>query len=247
MRLDRRSFLAASLCFAASQAFAQKSANELVAAFPRPVRTLDGNYADLRENDILGLLVDDALFAIDPNSGAPVPLAAESHEFSDERTLRIKLRDDVLFHDGTKLNAEDVFYTYKHLLDPKTQNNFQDRFARWLEGVEAEDARTVVFRMKVPYAMALHDLAMYSKLRKAGVYTDPSRREGINPEAQALQLNGTGPYRVVSFRPGQDIVLERFKEYRSGSPKSPAIQKITIRIIPDWATQAAEVISGGVH
>src|SRR5205809_107745 len=56
-------FLAIAPC---SGALAGKANDTLIAAFPREVRTLDGNYENLRENDILGLLVDDALFAVDP-------------------------------------------------------------------------------------------------------------------------------------------------------------------------------------
>jgi len=247
MPLSRRQFLSTALAFAATPAFAQKSQDRLVAAFPRAVRTLDGNYADLRENDILGLLVDDALFAVSPTSGEPVPLAAKSHRFIDPTTLRIDLREDVRFHDGSAMTAEDVVYTYRYLLNEKTKNPYQARFSLWLGGITQEGAHAVVFSLKQPYAMALYDLAMYSKIRKAGTYDDPSKADGINPDVNTLKLNGTGPYRVTAFRPGQDIVLERFDGYRSDSPKQPTIRHITIRVIPDWGTQAAEVMSGGVH
>jgi peptide/nickel transport system substrate-binding protein len=233
---------------ASSQVFSQASPQTLVALFQRAVRTLDGNYANLRENDILGLMVDDALFAVDPVSGKPFPLAAREATFSAGNTIIVKLRNDVMFHDGSKMTADDVAYTYRYLINPKSRNEYYDRFSRWLSAVDVVSPDTVVFRMKDAYAMALYDLAMYSKIRKKGTYDDASKPDGLNPEAQTLQLNGTGPYRVRSFRPGQEIVLERVEGYRTGGPKgSPAIKNMTIRIIPDWSTQAAEVMSGGAH
>ncbi len=238
----------AAMPFRPGGAAAQARRDMLVAAFPRAVRTLDGNFANLRENDILGLLVDDALYAIDPQTAQPAPLVAKGHRFVDPRTLEVDLRDDVRFHDGALLTAEDVVYTYGYILNEKGKSDYTSRFARWLDGVEARGSHGVTFRLKQPYAMALHDFAMYSKLRRKGTYDDASKPDGVNPEAQTLTLNGTGPYRVTAFRPGQQITLERFADYRAGSPKGvPPIRAITIRIIPDWSTQAAEVMSGGVH
>lgn len=251
MKLGRRSFLAFGAAAAAVghfrlPAFAQTPGGALIAAVPREILTLDGNYANLRENDILGLLIDDALFAVDPVNASAVPLAAQSHEFSDESTLVITIRDDVFFHDGEPLTVEDVVYTYGYLLDPATQNSYQSRFSHWLASVEAVDERKVRFNMKFPYAMAPFDLAMYSKLRRKNSYSGAGG--GVDPNAHTLRLNGTGPYRVVSFRPGQEVRLQRFERYRAGGPKGePQIGEIVIRIIPDWSTQAAEVMSGGVH
>ncbi|MGL5116000.1 MAG: ABC transporter substrate-binding protein [Beijerinckiaceae bacterium] len=247
MQLTRRATIALLASAAPFAARAAKSNDTLTAAFPREVRTLDGNYANLRENDILGLLVDDALFAVDPKSGQPVPCAAKEATYRDATTLVVTLRDDVHFHDGGTMTADDVVYTFTYILDAANQNDYQSRFVRWLAGVTAEGANTVVFKLKQPYAMALYDFAMYAKIRRKDSYADASKPGGFNAEAQTLKLNGTGPYRVLAFRPGQQLVLQRFDRYRAESPKGkPAIRNITIRIIPDYATQAAEVISGGV-
>ncbi|MGE0724507.1 MAG: ABC transporter substrate-binding protein [Alphaproteobacteria bacterium] len=248
MLLSRRTFLATPMILAALPATAQKSRNTLKAAFNRTVRTLDGNYSNWRESDILGLLTDDALYAVDPETGRAVPLAARGHRFVSPTTLDIELRDDVRFHDGSPMTPEDVVYTYTFLINEKSKNNYLTRFATWIERVEKTGPLTVRFHMKRPNVMALYDFAMYSKVRKAGVYDDASKPDGINAEAQTLQLNGSGPYRVTQFRPGQMLRLERVANYRAGGPKgSPAIQTIEFRVIPDWSTQVSEVISGGLH
>src|SRR5262245_6698519 len=248
MMTSRRTLLAAPLILAATSGRAQSARDALVAAVSRSIRTLDGNYENLRENDILGLLTDDALFAVDPASGRAVPLAARGYNFATPATLDVELRDDVRFHDGSAMTAEDVAYTYNYLVNEKSKNSYLSRFGPWLERAEVTGPAGVRFVMKRPNAMALFDLAMYSKVRKRGTYDDASKPDGVNPEAQTLTLNGTGPYRVTQFRLGQMVRLERVANYRAGGPKgSPAIRTIVIRIIPDWSTQAGEVISGGVH
>lgn len=224
-----------------------RDADTLVVAFPREVRTLDGNYSNTRENDILGLLVDDALFYIDPETLRVEPLSAVSHRFVDDLTLEVELRRDVTFHDGSPMTAADVVYTYQWLLDERSQAEFSTRFRRWLDRVEAVGSYTVRFHMKAANATVLYDLAMYSKIRQAGAYDDPSAAHGVNPDALTRRLNGTGPYRVVSFQSGDTVRLERYGGYRDSSPKGrPDIGALLIRVIPDFATQAAEVVAGGV-
>lgn len=218
----------------------------LVVAFPREVRTLDGNYSNARELDILGLLIDDALFQINPETLAVEPLSALSYRFVDDLTLDVELRSDVTFHDGSPMTSRDVVYTYSWLLDEQSQAEFSTRFRRWLDRVEAIGPQTVRFHMKSPNALVLYDLAMYSKIRPYGAYHDPAAPGGVRRDAFTRTLNGTGPYRVVEFRAGDRVVLERYEGYRRGSPKQPGIDRMLIRVIPDFSTQAAEMVAGGV-
>ncbi|QBF30530.1 ABC transporter substrate-binding protein [Thalassococcus sp. S3] len=229
----------------AMPALADTSSKPFVAAFPREVKTTDGLYNTRRENDILGLLIDDALYYVDPETQEAVPLAAASHEFVDDTTLDITLRDDVTFHDGSPMTAEDVVYSFNHIVDEAAETRFRARIGRWLDSVEAIDETTVRFNMKYPYAMVFYDLAYYTKIRKKDSYLV----DGVmTPNAQQELKLGSGPYRVVEYLPGQRVVLERYEGYRTDSPKAVAsMDDITIRIIGDFSTQAAELMAGGVH
>ena len=74
------------------------------------------------------------------------------------------------------------------------------------------------------------------------------RNEGNwNDSAQLNELNGTGPYKVVSFDPGVEVVLVRNDDYYGGPKGMPAIKNVVIRSIPDMGTQQAELMSGGIH
>jgi peptide/nickel transport system substrate-binding protein len=240
-----RAAIVLALGVVAGAADAGKTNNTLNVAFPREVLTVDGLYSNLRENDILSLVLDDALYTVNPETLQPQPLAALGHKIVDDRTIDVELRRGIKFHDGSEMTAEDVAYSFNWTINPKSESNFTRRIGFWLESATATGPYTVRFKLKAPYAMFLYDLTYYSKIRKKGAY---DRKDGGNdPTAQSLKLNSTGPYRVVEFRPGQRIVLQRFKDYRKDSPKSVAqIEKIVIRTIPDWSTQAAEVMSGGI-
>lgn len=233
--------VAVAVLLVSAPAQARKENDTLDVAFPRNVTTVDGLYSTRRENDILGLLTDDALFYVDPDKLEPVPLAAKSHEFTDDKTLEIELRQDIFFHDGSPMKAEDVVYSINWTMSDKGQTRYKKRIARWVAKVDAIGKYKVRINMKKPYPMALYDLSYYSKIRKKGTYDgdrDPS----------GLILNGTGPYQVVEYVPAKKLLLKRFDKYRKGGSKGdPSIENISIRTIPDWGTQAAEILSGGIQ
>jgi peptide/nickel transport system substrate-binding protein len=234
-----------SLIAGAPAALAGKSDNTLVVAFPREVTTLDGLYSRARENDVLGLLTDDALFYVDPKTLQAVPLAAKAHKFVNDTTLDVELRQGIRFHDGSEMTAEDVAYSYNWIVSPESKTLYTTRIAHWLKNAEVRGKYLVRFHMKQPNALVLYDFTYYSKIRKKGAY---HKADGsADPNANARMINGTGPYRVTEF--GTDrISLQRFKDYRGDSAKgSMPVERIIIRSIPDQSTQAAELMSGGVH
>jgi peptide/nickel transport system substrate-binding protein len=244
-RLLRCLAAAAMFVLAAGAAMAGKANNTLNVAFPREVVTLDGLYSNLREKRHLSLAVDDVLYTVNPDTLQPGAAAALSHKFVDDRTIDVELRRGIKFHDGSELTAEDVAYSYTWTINPRSGTNFTHRIFFWLESATATGPYTVRFKLKAPYSLFFYDLVYHSKIRKKGAYHRPDGT--LDPAAQSLKLNSTGPYRVVEFRPGQRIVLQRFKDYRKDSPKSVAqIENIVIRTIPDWSTQAAEAMSGGI-
>jgi peptide/nickel transport system substrate-binding protein len=231
-----------------SSVYARPADDTLVAAVAREILVLDNFNSTSRENEILSLLVDDALFYIDPSTQKPVPLTAKSYRYADANTLDVTLRDDVQFHDGAKLTLDDVFYTFSTMLNPKNTSKKADNFTRWLTSVEKVGTDTIRFNMKGPNPLALQMLATNGRIVKQGTYDSSSSPSGLNVDAQSGKLIGTGPYRVVSFLSGREVTLERFRGYRTGSPKGePPIAKIKLRVIPDYSTQAAELLAGGVH
>ncbi|MFZ3584816.1 ABC transporter substrate-binding protein [Loktanella sp. DJP18] len=226
--------------FAATPTLADKGDDTLRVAMAEEILNLDYNYTTKREYIILAQLTDATLFDLDPETQEFKPAVATGYNYVDEKTLDITLRDDVKFHDGSALTPEDVAYTYNWIIREDSQSNANGTIGRWLDSAEVTGPNTVRFNLKTIYPLVLRDMAQRIMLRKAGTYEEGG---DIDRDAMAQNLIGTGPYKVVSFEPGQELVLERFTDY-FGEP--PAIENIVVRNIPDVGTQQAELMSGGI-
>jgi len=210
----------------------------LVVALPKALTTVDRLYSIQREGLIVAELTDDGLFGVNTDTLEFEPLAAESFHWTGDTRLDVTLRDNVRFHDGSALTADDVVYTYEWVLNEASETSRGPVIRSWLDRVEKTGPLSVRFHLNMPYPMALRDMAVSIPLRKRGTYDDA---QGEVPH------NGIGPYRVKRFNVGRDIVLERFADYYPESPKSIAtIKNIVFRVIPDEGTQQAELLSGGI-
>lgn len=244
MNIQRlRGFCAASAIALATSfgpAIAGPDDDTLRAAMAEEILNLDYNYTTKREYIILAQLTDATLFNIDPETQAVNPSVATGYEWVDDTTLDVTLRDDVKFHDGSVLTPEDVAYTYNWIASPDSESNANGVVERWLDNAEVTGPNTVRFHLKSVYPLVLRDMANRIMLRKAGTYDAGGT---IDRDAMASNLIGTGPYKVVSFEPGTELVLERNEDFFG---EKPAIGKIIVRNIPDVGTQQAELMSGGI-
>ncbi|WP_172294546.1 ABC transporter substrate-binding protein [Pseudoruegeria sp. HB172150] len=209
-------------------------------AMAEEILNLDYNYTTKREYIILAQLTDATLFDLDPETQEFNPSIATGYEWVDDMTLDITLRDDVAFHDGSPLTAEDVAYSYNWINNPDSESNASGVVERWLDNAEVTSPTSVRFHLKSVYPLVLRDMANRIMIRKDGTYGEGA---DIDRDAMASDLIATGPYKVVSFEPGTELVLERFDEFFG---EAPAIQKIVVRNIPDVGTQQAELMSGGI-
>lgn len=227
-----------------SPSWAGKKDDTLNAIVPRDVISLDNIYAARRENHILTRNYDDMLFYVHPKTGKILPLLAESYDIKG-KTTDIVLRKGIKFHDGSELTAEDVVYSINFQSFKKSKAYRQKYLSRWIEKAVVKGPYSLRIHMKSEYPLVLYDLAVYSRIRKKDTYDDPSQKDGINRNAQQLKLNGLGPYKVKEYVPNGKIVMERFEQYRKDSPKGfPSIKRITMRTVPDYGVQAAEIMSG---
>jgi peptide/nickel transport system substrate-binding protein len=221
---------------------ADKADDTLVIAFSREITNLDYNYGTKTEYIILGDLIDDSLFYVTPDNLEYAPSLASDFTIVDDLTLDINLRAGVTFHDGTPFSADDVIYTYNFVMQDD-QNSRHKKVSAWLDSVEKTGDLSVRFKLKTPYANLFNDLYRV-KIRQNGIM---GAEGSYDSNAQATSLNGLGPYKVVSFDPGVEVVLARNAAYFNGPKGSPTIQNMIIRSIPDIGTQQAELMSGGIH
>jgi peptide/nickel transport system substrate-binding protein len=155
-----------------------------------------------------------------------VPELAESLAHPDEVTYVARLRKGVHFHDGRELTAEDVAYTFRSLIDPA----FRGRTGAYtnLRGVEILDPYAVAFHLKTPFASFPINLVM-------GIV------EAGSGAANSRSPIGTGPYKLVSFKPDDQIVLTRFDEYFEGPASNSAV---ILKVVPDDTMRGLELRKG---
>ncbi|MCM3571149.1 ABC transporter substrate-binding protein [Neobacillus mesonae] len=160
-----------------------------------------------------------------------VPSLATEWKQPDDLTWVFKLRDDVTFHDGTKLTAKDVKASLEQLVTRK-ESPLTVLWAQ-LDSVEATDDTTVTIKTKTPLGNLLYNLTL--------LY--------ITPADQATSKDffrkpiGSGPFRVESFQPDQDLKLSGNKDYWDGAPK---LDSLTIKNIPENAARMTAIETGEI-
>ncbi|WP_433389448.1 ABC transporter substrate-binding protein [Micromonospora sp. KLBMP9576] len=164
-----------------------------------------------------GSLIFDGLVARDAGNQLVPALARELPTVSaDGRTVTAKLRDGVLFHDGTPFTAQDVVFTYQAVLDPKVDSTLRSDLDM-LASVTAPDPSTVVFTLKYAYAPFPQRLALGIVPAKALAGQD------INKAEFNRRPVGTGPYRVTSWTPGDRLVLAANEKHWGGRPANSGV------------------------
>ncbi|WP_372584517.1 ABC transporter substrate-binding protein [Achromobacter xylosoxidans] len=157
----------------------------------------------------------------------PQPYLAQSWELApDAKSLTLHLRHDALFHDGKPVTSEDVAFS---VMAVKQNHPFQSMLAP-VESVDTPDPYTAVLRMSKPHPAILLALspALMPVLPKH-IYGDGQDLK--NHPRNSANVVGSGPFTLKDFKPGQEIVLERFdKFFEKGKPY---LDRVVVKINPD--------------
>jgi ABC-type transport system substrate-binding protein len=172
-----------------------------------------------------------------------VPWLAEYTSEKGGKRYRFRLREDVRFHDGRKLSARDVRYSFERLLlnreaecrffyaDIKGAQALLNESASDLTGfkIHSADEFTIELEEPISFFPALLSYHVAAIVPEGTVTFGNSWQEGSV---------GTGPFRVVKFEPGVRLELERNKTYwRKGYPKSEGL-------IFHFGVAASDILSG---
>ena len=163
---------------------------------------------------------------------------AESWSVSpDGKRITFRLRKGVKWHDGAPFTSDDVMFTYRRMIDPRTPTAYGEDF-RQVKRATAPDPRTFVVEYARPFAPALASW---------GMHVLPKHLLEKYPDISKSPLNkkpvGTGPYRFVEWKTGEKVVFDASPDYFEGKPY---ISRVITRVIPDQATMFLELKSGGV-
>jgi len=245
----RRGVLAGGAAFAGTAAFglptlAQSDRPDVVIA----VQGLADNLEPIAAISNVGMRVVNAMYDTlmyrdflgnAEGSGIQIqPGLATGIERLSPQTVRATIRDDVMFHNGEKMTAQDVAFSFgeDRMFGEEPLTPRAVYFRPNLSEVKVIDDRTVEFTTEAA------DYAMEKRLASWIGWVVPEqyfRDKGLDGFGQAPV--GTGPYKLREFIRGDRVVLEANDAYWRGRPTA---RTITFVVVPETSTRVAGLVSG---
>lgn len=213
------------------------AAQTLSIGYADPVSSLDPQLNNHAGDRSLALHFWDSI--INSRDGGKLePALASSWKSLDERTWEFKLRTDIRWQDGTPFTAEDIVFSFQRARSVPGSVASYAGALRTVETVSARDAHTVLIKTNTPDPMLPLEIAsVYVVSKHIG---EKTKTEDYN---SGRAMVGTGPYRWVSFVPGDRTVFERDPGYRG--PLADW-EKVNYRFINNGAARTAALLAGDV-
>ena len=222
--------VAAMLCAGAA------CAQSLSIAFADPLSSLDpqlNNHAGDRSVDLhfWDLLIENKDNKLQPG-------LALSWKALDDKTWEFKLRRDVKWQDGKPFGAEDVIFSYQRARNVPGSVASYAGYLRTIESMNAKDPYTLVIKTNIPNPdLPLNLASIHIVSKHVG---EKSSTEDYN---SGRAMVGTGPYKFISYTPGDRVMMARNDGYWGGKP---AWQQVSYRYINNGPARTAALLSGDV-
>ena len=172
----------------------------------------------------------------------PVPYLARGWDWSgDRRTLTLRLRRDVAWHDGAPTTAHDAAWTLQAARDPATGYPRLGDLAT-VTDVRAPDDSTLVVRFASPPAAfpdVLTDLAILPAR-----YLDSVPRGALRHAAWNERPVGNGPFRFVAHEPNRRWVFEANPAFPAALGGPPALARFVVVVVDEPTTKLAALTGG---
>lgn len=177
----------------------------------------------------------------------PVPELVKSYTLSDDRkTYTFTLRDDIHFHDGQLLTADDVVASMNRWLAVSTQGKANLPDVQFIK----IDPQTVQLTLQSPSLITLNVLADVKNI--AAIMPKRIIDEANTTKKPVTELVGTGPYKLAEFKQGEYLHLTRYEGYVSrnepasglSGQKKAEVKDIWFRYITDESTRLAGAMTG---
>jgi peptide/nickel transport system substrate-binding protein len=198
-----------------------------------------------------GYMVYDMLYGMDATF-QPQPQMAEGHVVEqDGRRVTITLRSGLRFHDGEAVRAADCVASLQRWMK---RSPIGQKLETFVDALEADGDRRIVFRLRQPFPLLLNALAQVSN---SPPFIMPERLARTDPFQQVREVVGSGPFRFVprEFNSGSLVVYERNPDYSptpagrpslTAGPKIVHFDRVEWHIIVDPSTAAAALQTGEI-
>ena len=173
---------------------------------------------------------------VKPMPGQPMaPCLAESWRASpDGLTYEFTLRKGARFHNGDPVTADDVKFSFERYRGASAKT-LKDHVA----AVEIVDPQRVRFRLKHPWP---DFMTFYGSPATGAAWIVPKKYvEKVGDDGFKKAPVGAGPYKLASYTPGIELVLEANEQYWR---KTPSVKTLVFRSVPDESTRLAMLKRG---
>lgn len=171
---------------------------------------------------------------------------AESYTVDERaRVYTVKLRDNIVWHDGQKVTADDVLYTYQLIQNPDVKSPL---FSSWQSvKIEKKDDRTIVFTL--PASLASFPHAMTNGIVPQHILSQYTAAQMRTIPFNTSEPVGTGPFKFAKLEIIQNdpdrregsVVMIPNERYHKGSPK---LDRFVIHYFSDDTSMAASFRNG---
>lgn len=198
--------------------------------------TLDPHLTVLAAAGVVVGLAYEGLVEVDADLVPQPAIAARWGISADGLTYTFALRDNVVFHNGRALVADDVKYSLERVMNPDTGSPSQT-YVGGIASIDVPEPATVVIALKAP------DASFLAKLAYWGVSIVP--REEVEKNGDLSQtMVGTGPFTFQEYVPNTSLAFGRHDAYREAG--KPYVDGLEIQIVPTDTTRTTALVSNTV-
>ncbi|MGH8164299.1 MAG: peptide ABC transporter substrate-binding protein, partial [Rhodanobacteraceae bacterium] len=156
-------------------------------------------------------------------------------------TLKYKLRHDITWQDGAPLTCNDLKFTWKLVMNPKTNIATTDGY-RDINDIDCSDKYVAVVHMKrvyAPYLGQLWGVNGNAPILPEHILGPYQQAHGsINDAPYNARPIGSGPFEVVAWNRDTDVRMKAYPHYFLGAPK---LKEVDFRIMPDENTMETQL------
>lgn len=217
-------------------------ANELVMGLSSSVTNLNKHLETMKEGWLeLGAVYDELYMKTD--SEIRYYLAENVDVSEDGKTVTVKLKDNLKWHDGEKITADDFIFSLDVNANPDNGAGYAKTVFIGDKPVSYEKVDDLTVKITLPEVSASYVTILGTlPLLPAHVFDNNT---DIKAASEAnLKGIGSGPYKVKEFKAGEYLELERFDDYYGDKA---AIDKVIYKIIPDASAQEVALQKGEIN
>lgn len=177
--------------------------------------------------------VFNTLTEYDVKTMTPNPSLAKSWKISDDqKTITLELRDDIVYHDGSKFTSADVLAAIAHVQKDTTASQLKHNAKIVTASAPTENQVVLTLAHAVSNIFDMFEMIVIPQ------------KDSYEKMQSGAAFVGTGPFKVDSYKQGQSISFSAHDKYFNGRPK---IDNFEIQIVAEASSRVASLKTGASH